>query len=199
MVTTECTVDADKGMPSSDMFSIMAIFERVDSETIRSYTKELQITNTNEERYILKQGPKVVRNLEELTELSSTSPVQFSTSKIEIVRTEDQNPNNWKVQGDLVKITFANGYELLWDGVKTFKIIAPEGQVDNCGLCGNNDGQGPDMLTGPHTVNETSRECDGKKVDVTFNSEASSEAELINSWFAEKIGDSSACQEECRS
>ncbi|ELU15570.1 hypothetical protein CAPTEDRAFT_220185 [Capitella teleta] len=195
MVTNACS-GSDELPP--DLFVIDVVFERESMNIRGSYAKVLHITNVASgefESYVLKQGYRVIHNAIRIS-VNKTPTVYDGFSAVQIVESGEQTPDDWDVSGNLIKITFENGYDVLWDGVKMFKIIAPIRHQEEtpCGLCGNNDGQRPDIRTGPHNEDWG---CPGKQVDLTFQSQAPNQQTLINSWYSEITSDSEACQLEC--
>ncbi|ELU00190.1 hypothetical protein CAPTEDRAFT_191508 [Capitella teleta] len=203
MVTDSCAFErtdfgAELPLPK---FHITVVFERVSLLLQRSFAKEIHITSrltSNTESYQLKQGLEVIHNTRPLN--MADAPFKFEGSSLAVVQTTAQSPNNWKEQGDLLEVTFTNGFKILWDGVRQFKIIAPEKPDFNiCGLCGNNDGVRPDTKTGTHNNHHESR-CTTKLVSQDFQTELMEDEvqTLVNSWFAETISSDDACKDNIR-
>ncbi|ELU00186.1 hypothetical protein CAPTEDRAFT_191504 [Capitella teleta] len=182
-------------------FTVTAVFTRPPKKASRTFVKELIITNHNFagmafETYELMQGLRVKRNA---ANVDLTAIPDYPRSTLSVVDSSTQSPNNWKVQGELVQVEFTNGYKVLWDGVKQFKIIAPEEPTFNiCGLCGNNDGFRPDTKAGPHVAGTNG--CPGKQVELDSLQEELDEKDvqsLVNSWYFETAIQDDFCLEEC--
>eukprot|EP00914_Ancora_sagittata_P015474 GHVO01030647.1.p1 GENE.GHVO01030647.1~~GHVO01030647.1.p1 ORF type:complete len:248 (+),score=26.78 GHVO01030647.1:60-803(+) len=212
MLTSACDLIPTDASFMDPLFTINAHFERVDATGLRSFTKEIHIANNDPgalfwEGIVLKQGLKVHFNSIEIEVTNAVTTIESSGTTVQIISTSDtDNPADWlmnprKEVRDLVEITFDNGYVVQFDGYKDFKIIAPAGpSFKVCGICGNNDGKRPDMLTGDHQPTGKNADlCPGKVVDAPYQSEAKTDDDLINSWFSETVeeGEDGMCAEEC--
>lgn len=194
MVMEPCNDDGT--MPT---FMINARFDRQKLSSARSHVKSLLITNNEGgfESYVLGQGLEVIRGNEYVDcQAGQMFPGQSMINQVH--KSQLENAGDWDDDTeDVVVVKFANGYEVQWNGIKMFKIIAPSSKAGKmCGLCGNFDGIRPDVLTGHH--NKIPSECIPKTVSKPFQSEASSNDELVASWFAEFL-DNPSCTLECAS
>ncbi|ELU05011.1 hypothetical protein CAPTEDRAFT_189616, partial [Capitella teleta] len=149
--------------------------------------------------YELDQGPVVKRMGSDVADITSNEEDIFT---YEVVNSDnlaaDWNERPKDVSRDVVRLNFTNSFSILWDGLKMFKIVAPENKRDSfCGLCGNFDGNREnDMVIGPNSSNGSQLNCDNKKSNLPRNSQTSDVDEWANSWFSE-ISGSTECNEEC--
>ncbi|ELT99377.1 hypothetical protein CAPTEDRAFT_208033 [Capitella teleta] len=155
--------DADRNNPEHELFTpnvcaytlatdecgetgkwtVAAVFERVkDVSSTRSFVKEVVIKYIDDVgKYViikLKQGLRVRFGIRDI----ATFPNRIGGFYLDIVPAVSAHPKDFSGDSaEVVSLTFPNGVNVQYDGVKVVKINMDEAVTGaTCGLCGNNDG-----------------------------------------------------------
>ncbi|ELU02412.1 hypothetical protein CAPTEDRAFT_208835 [Capitella teleta] len=185
LVTDRCTEGGTAN------FIVSANFDRVKNDASpKSFVKELNIIYEGK-RASLSQGLAATYQGQPVAVPSSIDGFVFNYVAPTFTHHKDF-PADTSV---VLSLTTPNGAEVLYDGIKSSKVVLPRGLSSTCGLCGNNDGilDQRDLIMGPNINGQL---CNGYPAGPEAFQLADDLVSFVNSWFQYRTSDA-ACQEVC--